>query len=143
MSENEEGAGDLNSVLAPHPFRAAAAPAEASWEPANPPADLPSVSAVEIVAGSALVLGLAALDAASGGLFGAIGALPGDLSGDSDPEDRAPVVPADLHLSAAPALGADGLVACTGCQRRVAYGAMALSEHGYFCERCGLLQPAR
>lgn len=88
------------------------------------------------------MLGLAALEAVSGGLIGAIVALPGDLSGDADLESRPPVVPADLHLSAAPALGPDGLVACTGCHRRVAYSSMALSEHGYFCERCGLLQPA-
>jgi hypothetical protein len=145
-SDDDPSAGDLNSVLAPHPFRAASPPSEGSWRPADPPADLPSVSTGEIVAGSAVVVGLAALDAVSGGLIGLLASLPGGLSRerseDSDLEPRPPVVPADLHLSAAPALSADGLVACTACRRRVDYASMSLSEHGYFCDRCGLLQPA-
>jgi hypothetical protein len=149
VSKRDSGgdeAADLNSVLtghptghpSGHPFREAAQPSERSWRPADPQVELPAVTAGEIVAASALVLGLAALDAVSGGLM-PLAAIPFSRAKSAM---RVPVVPADLHLSAAPALGADRMVACTCCHRRVAYASMAINEHGYFCDRCGLQQPA-
>ncbi len=101
------------------------------------------VSAGEVAAGSALALGLAAADYATGGLLGLVAAV-GRFSDDADDSGApAPKIPADLHLSAPPQLGSDGQVACRACQRRVPYASMVLNEHGYFCSGCGDLQPAR
>lgn len=100
------------------------------------------VSAGEVAAGSALALGFAAVDYATGGLIGLV-AQVGSFSADRDDSVApAPKIPADLHLSAPPQLGSDGLVACRACQRRVPYASMVLNEHGYFCSRCGDLAPA-
>lgn len=109
------------------------------WIEAPPPPGPQGVTAGEVVAGTAVVVGLMALDAVSGGVIGALAALPG---GRTDDYDGPPlVVPPDLHRTAAPVLGADGLVACTRCQRRVAFASMSINEHGYFCASCGPSQP--
>jgi hypothetical protein len=112
------------------------------WCPASPMPPTPPTSAGDFFAGTAVVAGFVALDVVTGGLFSMVSSLPGDFPRSGDSYDGPPLaVPTDLHTTAAPRREADGLVACSRCQRRVPYASMAINEHGYFCAKCGPSQP--
>lgn len=113
-----------------------------AWTEADPLPPTPGVTAGEVLAGTAALAGLTALDVVTGGLLSVLGSLPGGLPRSGDTYDGPPLhVPPDLHHTAAPAADAEGRVACTRCRRRVPYASMALNEHGYFCATCGPSQP--
>lgn len=103
---------------------------------AAPPRD--AVTPVEVVGG---VLGLAALavaDAATGGVIGLLGAIPGKAP-------RREPFPDDLPppRGTAPVVtDGRGNAHCTGCGAVVAWAAMELDEHGYFCARCAAARRA-
>jgi hypothetical protein len=109
---------------------------EIEWQDVDAPEPL---TLRRIVAGAAAVFGIFKLNSLTGGLLD-------HFSEDSDPNpgprNKGPnVVPPDLRQTAAPAFDADGLAACSRCQRRVAFASMAINEHGYFCARCGPSRP--
>jgi hypothetical protein len=112
------------------------------WSQADPGPPTPGTTAGDLFAGTAAVAGFVALDVVTGGLFSMVTSLPGGFPRSGDTYDGPPLfVPPGLHGTAAPAVDAEGLVACTRCQRRVPYASMALNEHGYFCARCGPSRP--
>jgi hypothetical protein len=88
------------------------------------------VPASTVVLGSMAVIGLAAIDHATGGLVSLLDALPG---GERPP----PPLPAtELEGTAPPVVRTDGLVECTRCRAGVDFASMTLCEHGYFCPAC-------
>lgn len=119
---------------------------EKKWERVDrSEARLPNqLSGGEVAVHTVVAIGLVIADAATHHLISNAAHVAGLLSSNKGNEsgDPDPVIPADLHLSAAPQLDSDGAVACTACQRRVAYASMVLNEYGYFCSTCGDLKPS-
>jgi hypothetical protein len=95
------------------------------FEPPPPP----ETSALETAGHVAAVVGIAALDLATGGILDAMSSLPGVVGPSYGP-------PPDLSDTAPPTRVAGDRVACTRCGTAVPYESMSLDEHGYFCAGC-------
>lgn len=108
--------------------------------PFDPPAPEP-VSALEVVGGVALTIGVVAANEATGGLLSLLVDAPallvGALARHDEPPSAECVVIAD---TAAPIAGERGNapcnMECTRCGELVTYESMSLNEDGYFCSWC-------
>jgi hypothetical protein len=116
---------------------AAGAGINSTWAPADPPSGPEPVPPTTVVAGMVAVMGLAAVDVATGGLIsGLLDGFP------AKPSPGPAVLPSILEGTSAPVVHRDGTVECSRCHAAAAYATMTLNEHGYFCPRCGPSQPA-
>jgi hypothetical protein len=107
--------------------KGAPGPGDDPFEPPRPE----GVSAGEMVAGTASLLGIVVLDTLTGGLLTALTAIP-DCGGARAPA-AAPGPSTALPVSQQ---RPDGLVTCTRCAAAVPYESMSLNQDGYFCGAC-------
>jgi hypothetical protein len=103
-----------------------------AFDPPTPPA----TSAAEIAGGTAALVGLVAVDVATGGLLGALAAIPGGERREPIDVRALEAAMPELATTAAPRRAADGRVHCTRCDDAVAFASMSLNDEGYFCAAC-------
>lgn len=92
-------------------------------------------TAAEVIGTAAAAVGIIAADVATGGILSALGSIPSPSCEETRPVDITPLL-ATIADTSAPARDADGNAACSRCGEYVAYEAMSLNEHGYFCAPC-------